>query len=258
MRIINEVKFWIKGVFFRKNKKRSEFHFGRNIIKEKIKNFKRLVQKDGKKISKNEKKLAELKYWKNLVEELTQNCRTSAQKEEKLLNICYEITNPRYKKDLYLEDDSFYGKKVLDVGCGPHGGLIGFKNCEKYGVDHLINEYKKLGYPLDKHDIKYFQAKSEQMPFSDSFIDIIVCVNALDHVDDLEKTIKEISRILKEGGRFLAQINFRSISTATEPIILDHKKLKRLLLKNNLILIRKIFQYEIAHEKRYYYECEKK
>jgi len=203
------------------------------------------------------KKQAELNYWSNLVKELTQDCKRPAQKEEKLIRLCYEITYPRYKKDLYLEDDSFKGKKVLDLGCGPHGGLIGFTDCDKYGVDHLIDEYRKIGYPLDKHGIKYYQEKSEKLPFHDYYFDVVVCVNALDHVDSLNKTIKEISRVLKKGGNFRGQINFHNKPTATEPILLNHKTLIYKLLKNNLLLLKRIFQYHINQEDRYYYECEK-
>lgn len=207
--------------------------------------------------SKRHKMQAELNYWSNLVKELTQDCKSPAQKEEKLIRLCYEITYPRYKKDLYLEDDSLKGKKVLDLGCGPHGGLIGFTDCDKFGVDHLIEEYKKIGYPLNKHGIKYYQAKSEKLPFPGSYFDVVVCVNALDHVDYLKKTIKEISRVLKRSGKFIGQINFRDKATATEPIVLNHKMLISMLLKNNLILVKKIFQYHINQEDRYYYECEK-
>jgi len=207
--------------------------------------------------SENRKRQAELNYWTNLVKELTTGCKSLSQKEEKLMKVCYEITYPRYKKDLYLEDDSFKGKRVLDVGCGPHGGLIGFTDCDKYGVDHLIEEYKKIGYPLDKHGIKYYQAKSEKIPFPNSYFDVVVCVNALDHFDSLKKTLKEISRVLKKGGKFIGQINFRDKPTVTEPIVLNHKILIGMLLKNNLILVKKIFQYHINQEDRYYYECEK-
>lgn len=207
--------------------------------------------------SKKHKKQAELNYWKNLVGELTKDCKDLFQKEKKLMSVCYEITCPRYKKDLYLEDDSFKGKKVLDLGCGPHGGLIGFTDCDKYGVDHLIEEYKKIGYPLDKHGIKYYQAKSEKLPFPNSYFDVVVCVNALDHVDSLKKTIKEISRVLKRDGKFIGQINFHDKPTATEPITLNHKMLIKMLLAKNLILVKRIFQYHINQEDRYYYECEK-
>ena len=146
---------------------------------------------------------------------------------------------------------------VLDVGCGPHAGLIGFRNCQKYGVDYLIDEYRRIGYPLDKHDIRYYNSSSEKLPFDNAFFDVVTCVNALDHVDSLNKTVKEISRVLKVGGKFIGQINFRGKPTSTEPICLTHPKLISLLEKNNLRLTQVKFQYHIMEEDRYYYECEK-
>lgn len=201
------------------------------------------------------KRLAELDYWRNLMADLTKNCRDPAERSEELMRVCREITHPRYKQDLYLEADSLKGKRVLDLGCGPHGGLIGFKDCDRYGVDHLIDEYVGIGYPLAEHQIKYYQAKSESLPFPDRFFDVVVCVNALDHVDSLQKTIKEISRVLKGGGIFRGQINFHSRPTVTEPITLNHKALIALLLRHDLVVTRRLFQRKVGQEDRYYYEC---
>jgi len=222
-----------------------------------MKLFDNFLKRIIKLVPKNYKKKSELNYWINLVKELTQDCKSLIEKEEKLLSICYKVAHPRYKKDLYLEDDSLKGKRVLDLGCGPHGGLIGFKDCDKYGIDHLIEEYKKIGYPLDKHGIKYYSAKSENMPFPSFYFDVVICVNALDHVDSLDKTVKEIGRVLKRNGKFISQINFHDKQTITEPIILNHRMLELTLQKNNLFLVKRIFQYHINKENRYYYECKK-
>lgn len=221
-------------------------------------NLKNIYRKIEKLITKKNKKQAELLYWANLFKKNTCGCQSISQREKKLLEICHKITFPRYKKDLYIDENSFKGKRVLDVGCGPHGGLIGFKESDKYGVDHLIKEYEKIGYPLEKHKIKYCQAKSEKLPFPDSFFDVVVCVNALDHVDSLQHSIKEISRVIKKGGYFIGQINFRITPTITEPIVLNHKSLISIFLKNNLLITKRIFQYSLNKEDRYYYECEKK
>ncbi len=206
---------------------------------------------------KQKKKKAELDYWRELVSELTPGCTDLAQKQAALLNVCFEITFPRYKKDLYLDDNSFIGKRVLDLCCGPHAGLIGFRDCEKYGVDHLIDSYKELGYPLEKHGIKYFQAKAESLPFADNFFDVIVCVNALDHVDSLKNTLNEASRVLKHSGKFIGQLNFHKNRQIAEPVILDHEKLVAILLKNGVTFTKRVFQYRCGDEDRYYYEFEK-
>ena len=152
----------------------------------------------------SDKDKAELAFWIQLYNGFVKGCNSKECNDNKCLDISVNTTFPRYKKDLYLNDKSFIGKKVLDLGCGPNGGLIGFTDCDKYGVDHLLDQYREIGYPLDKHGIKYFDAKSEKLPFNNDFFDVVVCVNALDHVDSLEETVYEISRVLKPKGSMLS------------------------------------------------------
>ena len=55
-----------------------------------------------------------------------------------------------YLKDLRLSEEVFGGQKVADIGCGPLPTLKVFKNCnERYCVDHLIDDYAKIGYPQE-------------------------------------------------------------------------------------------------------------
>ena len=53
--------------------------------------------------------------------------------------------------------------------------------------------------------MKYIAAPSERIPFPDGYFDIVMCLNALDSVDDLNKTIAEIKRITRKGGLFSGQ-----------------------------------------------------
>lgn len=206
-----------------------------------------------------DKQQAELDYWIDLSRELTKDCATDVQKRDALLKVCYEKAFPRYKESLGVEDDSFVGKRILDVGCGPHCGIIGFGGCEKYGVDHLVDAYMEIGYPLSDHGVGYSNCKSEDMPFDNDFFDVAICVNALDHVDDLEKTIREIARVLKTGGRLIGQFNFRESPTRTKPICFNHETLSEICETNQLRLRKVVYQYRMpkTKEERYYYEFEK-
>lgn len=205
------------------------------------------------------KRQAGLDYWIGLSKELTKGCTTEGEKRAALLRVCTGITSPRYMQSLYLTETSFAGMRVLDVGCGPHGGLMLFKDCEKYGVDHLIDGYISIGYPLKDHGITYIDCKAEKTPFADGFFDAVVCINALDHVDELDATIREISRIMRTGGKVMGQFNFHERPTATEPLCLDHGKLVEICTLNHLRLKRRIFQCRMQgmHEDRYFYEFEK-
>ncbi len=52
-------------------------------------------------------------------------------------------------------------------------------------------------------DIDYRVGIGEDLPFADESFDIVYCSDVLEHVNDLEKVISEISRVLKPNGVFL-------------------------------------------------------
>ncbi|PKK89729.1 MAG: hypothetical protein CVV64_13065 [Candidatus Wallbacteria bacterium HGW-Wallbacteria-1] len=231
------------------------FGKGKKVKKMLLRQLKKIIKPFEQQINKHD---AELDYWRGLVAELTQGCKDESEKRKCLFDICHEITYPRYKNDLYLNPNSFSGQKILDLGCGPHGGIIGFENCEKYGVDALIDSYKTLGYPLDEHPIKYFNARSEALPFENCFFDCVICVNALDHVDDLNQTLREIARVVKIGGKFIGQHNFHEKPRVCEPHCLKHDDLISFLCKHGFECERVVFQCESLQDDRYYYSFEKK
>lgn len=114
-------------------------------------------------------------------------------------------------------DDSFYaGKRILDIGCGPRGSLEWATMArERVGVDPLAKAYKRLNG--GRHAMTYVAARSERMPFPDEHFDVVSSVNSLDHVDDLDATIAEITRVTRRGGDFLLLTNVNHPPTRTEP-----------------------------------------
>ena len=46
----------------------------------------------------------------------------------------------------------------------------------------------------------YVKGRAEDMPFEDGVFDAIISVNAIDHVDDIGQSAREISRVLAPGG----------------------------------------------------------
>ena len=116
-------------------------------------------------------------------------------------------------------DRSFYaGKKVLDIGCGPRGSLEWADMAEvRVGLDPFSVSYRKLG--TGAHSMEYVAARAENMPFADGSFDVVCSFNSLDHVDDLDRTISEISRVTAPGGLFLLLTDTRMYSTICEPQI---------------------------------------
>lgn len=128
-------------------------------------------------------------------------------------------------------DKHFYaGKKILDVGCGPRGSLEwADEAAERIGLDPLVERYRELG--IDKHKMRYVNAPSERIPYPDGYFDVVLSLNSLDHVDDLDETAKEISRVVADGGHFFVMVEIHPHPTIAEPITLGWDFLKKFQLR---------------------------
>jgi ubiquinone biosynthesis O-methyltransferase len=99
------------------------------------------------------------------------------------------------------------GKKVLDVGCG--GGFMSVALAERGALVTGIDPAKRAIAAAQRHaeanqlEICYLVAAGESMPFAEGVFDIVVCVDVLEHVEDLQHVLAEIRRVLRPGGIFL-------------------------------------------------------
>ena len=122
-----------------------------------------------------------------------------------------------YTSHFGLSAEDYAGKKVLDIGCGPRGSLEWADMAtERIGLDPLAEQYKALG--ADAHKMRYVASGSETIPFADGHFDVLCSFNSLDHVDDLDKTIAEIKRVVKGGGLLLLLTDVNHDPTPAEPI----------------------------------------
>jgi len=156
---------------------------------------------------------AEMFYWTGRFK--AENGTLGNSHYEPLFTTVYDLTRDDYK-----------GKRVIDIGCGPRGSLEwATMAAERVGLDPLVNKY--LGLGASKHAMKYVAAPSERIPFPDGYFDIVTCLNALDHVDDLNETIAEIKRITHKGGLFLVSVEIDHLATATEPVVISERDMDR-------------------------------
>lgn len=112
----------------------------------------------------------------------------------------------------------FYrGKSVLDIGCGPQGSLEWAEGAaRRVGLDPLAAAYRPLG--TGAHRMAYVAAGAEHIPFPSGSFDVVCAFNALDHVDDLERTMAEIVRVVAPGGWFLLLSDLNHDPTICEPV----------------------------------------
>ena len=93
---------------------------------------------------------------------------------------------------------------LLDVGCG--GGILSEEfartGCQVTGIDPsaLSLEVARQHAAGSRLKIDYREARGEEIPFGEGIFDVVVCCDVLEHVEDLEKVVSEVARVLKPGG----------------------------------------------------------
>ena len=126
--------------------------------------------------------------------------------------------------------------KILDIGCGYFPNFLIKTNFnKKYGIDpsyKIKNSFDDI--ELIQMDIK----KEEKLPFNDNFFDVITLLAVYEHIEPtrLNKTLSEILRVLKPGGRF--------ILTTPAPWT---DKLLRFMANLNLVSREEIYEHKDAY-----------
>ena len=106
-----------------------------------------------------------------------------------------------FRKEILLEIKTNYN--ILEIGAGSGRILeMNFKGkCKKvFGVD-----IDKRVLENDLIDEAYLGLADSMPYFEDNFFDLIYCNNVLEHVELPHLFYKEISRVLKSGGIFMAK-----------------------------------------------------
>lgn len=136
--------------------------------------------------------------------------------------LLFQITNERID---YIEScvNRTFGQyalgqqEILEVGCG--GGLI----CEHLarrgaiaeGIDPSAAAIEAAREHIERsnlgHNVHFQQGYAETLPYANGSFSVIVSLDVLEHVQDLNATIKEISRVLAPGGIFIFDTINRTI-----------------------------------------------
>jgi ubiquinone/menaquinone biosynthesis C-methylase UbiE len=95
--------------------------------------------------------------------------------------------------------------RFLDVGCGAGYAMQRArtdKQCQVTGIDpdpgaHGVGRFEK---DRIETNLTILQGKSEALPFNDESFDVVYMSHVLEHVDDEQKTLQEMLRVVKSSG----------------------------------------------------------
>jgi len=95
------------------------------------------------------------------------------------------------------------GERVLDVGCGT--GTYGLE-FSKMGLEVTCLDMSKRMLDIAKkksRDMNMILGNAQEIPFKDNTFDLIVGVTLIEFLDEPEKAIQEMRRVLKQNGRIV-------------------------------------------------------
>ncbi len=140
--------------------------------------------------------------------------RTSPENSQ--LNLEEHLIFLLHKKSYQFVLNEVTGKEVLDIGCGEGYGVKMLSADAKriVGIDVSLDtiENAKKKYPAANIAFQLInQNENGRLPFTDKSFDIVVSFQVIEHVDNVDVYLQEISRVLKKGGVFyLATPNAQS------------------------------------------------
>jgi ubiquinone/menaquinone biosynthesis C-methylase UbiE len=97
-------------------------------------------------------------------------------------------------------------EKALDLGCGQGDLLVMLaeKAQEAIGFDYCNIMVETTSENLkDFRNVKVRCAPAECLPLPDSYVDVIILADVIEHLVDPISCIRECWRVLKPGGRFI-------------------------------------------------------
>jgi ubiquinone/menaquinone biosynthesis C-methylase UbiE len=119
---------------------------------------------------------------------------------------------PEFAAKLH-EYDQFYGKTVLEVGCGnaytlaryaEHGAVVSGLDLTAKAID-----ISQLRFSIHGLEGDFRVGNAEKLPYPDDAFDCICSMGVLHHVSNTGKAVGEIYRCLKPGGRLIVMFYHR-------------------------------------------------
>ena len=128
---------------------------------------------------------------------------------------------------------NFAKGNVLDIACGVGYGsqvLASGESVRSYiGMD-VSQEALDIATTkyLNQSNIRFKLASLERIPLLNSSMDTVVSLETLEHVDNVEQSIKEIERVLAPGGLFIGSVPTKSMELRCREVYGENPYHKRM------------------------------
>lgn len=111
------------------------------------------------------------------------------------------------------------GKRVLDAACGTGHGTRFLAGVARIlvGLDHSL-EALRFAVSSSPEGARFCCGDLLKLPFRDQSLDAVLCFQVIEHFSSAEPLLKELSRVLRQGGVLLiATLNDKKTSHGLNP-----------------------------------------
>lgn len=114
------------------------------------------------------------------------------------------ILDTREKRVSKLLPD-YNGRKILSAGCGPApmASYITKGTGIYFGLDFSLQMLLEAQNRLKGQELRLSEGDILELPFQNESFDILLCLGALEYVNDVQKAIAEFSRVIMDDGSII-------------------------------------------------------
>ena len=105
----------------------------------------------------------------------------------------------RFQRWFGLDIATHHFGDLLELGPGPFGSVECTNWRSAVAVDPLMDDYLRMPFPR-REGVRRMKGFAEHLPFPDASFDSLVAFNVIDHVQEVEKALQEIARVLRPAG----------------------------------------------------------
>ena len=113
----------------------------------------------------------------------------------------------------FLKPDLVSGKQVLEIGCGmgTHAEMLLRNGARLTAIDQttLAVESTRRRLELKQLDARVLQQDAEKLTLPDRSFDVVWTWGVIHHSSSTEQCVREISRVLRPGGRLMMMVYYR-------------------------------------------------
>jgi SAM-dependent methyltransferase len=112
--------------------------------------------------------------------------------------------------------------RILDVGCGTGANMLAFS---AYGEVHGVDPAPEAVTFCERRSVGGVkQASVEELPYPDSYFDVITILDVLEHTDDDLAALEEVKRVAKPGALVISTVPAYGFLWSEHDEALQHRR----------------------------------